>query len=296
MTTAISPGDTSYHRGEPVGRNQPETVTAAEGRRVLRLGSATRAGSPAPRLGHASFAATTPSPGLIPGGPPAKTGAQDVPRSKKSAQARAADPTSQPSPGTGQAPQPAAGRVETPAGPRLLGAVSPRPTARVLTAAPADVPSTEVTARPPGNDQGPLPDDRPPDARKLGPIELAVATLDRVLELEAVAGDGTSLEFCQNMARGIRDDLVNGTHDADELAGFLDGTHPLASLVDLIDPREGLTDDDWARHLDAVSSAFGRPFALSVGRGHVRPKSERFVFIPKPSDDDACLVFDRTAF
>ncbi len=60
---------------------------------------------------------------------------------------------------------------------------------------------------------------------------------------------------------------------APEIARLIEGTHPLAELLRLIDPAK-LDDAAWSRAYRAVHTAFGPPIAAAAARGRITPAGQ----------------------
>ncbi|MFO0907482.1 MAG: tetratricopeptide repeat protein [Isosphaeraceae bacterium] len=211
-------------------------------------------------------------------------------------EASLADESRAPSPSAGASPLPAAmlnGRNggERPTAPYLrpdrLRPIGPTTPGSV---SPADSGLVPPPVRPAVGPVPPVPGHPGAAASRVGPRPAqpvatphddsartqALALLDRVLHLTIFgSGDPGVLTGCLLAAESLRAAIqavptTAPRHTIDDLA---QGRHAFASLLALVDRRDAMTDGLWASHHEAIVGAFGKPLALAVSRGRIRPQT-----------------------
>ena len=78
------------------------------------------------------------------------------------------------------------------------------------------------------------------------------------------------LRRCQDQARDLLRAIAEAPGELPTDAGpLVDGTHPLASLLEMIDRPEALCDEAWAGLHAVVAASFGRALAVVAARGRL---------------------------
>ncbi|SIN77887.1 hypothetical protein SAMN05444166_0795 [Singulisphaera sp. GP187] len=111
----------------------------------------------------------------------------------------------------------------------------------------------------------------------------ALSVLDRVLRLNhSGEREFAPLLDCQNQAQTLRERIVAGSWTAlpAETEALSEAEHPFANLLALIEERDALHDDHWARLHDTIGATFGKPLAAAAARSKLIFSSE-----PTGSDD-----------
>lgn len=103
----------------------------------------------------------------------------------------------------------------------------------------------------------------------------ALAVLDKALGM--TPRDGTelpSLAECLERIRALRATIADAPADGlpDEARQLVDGGHPVAGLLAVIEGVEGLSDAQWAALHTSVSESFGRTLAVAAARGRIALK------------------------
>jgi hypothetical protein len=116
----------------------------------------------------------------------------------------------------------------------------------------------------------------------------AVATLDRVLEI--IHGDDPSfaaLVACHAQAREVRAAVLELAElESAAARQVVDGVRVFADLLTIVEHRDALDDDQYARLEESVSGAFGRALAVAGSRGRLGFEGE----FPEPSAPEPAPV------
>jgi hypothetical protein len=101
--------------------------------------------------------------------------------------------------------------------------------------------------------------------------QAAVTTLDRVLEI--IHGDDPkfpALVACHTSARQVRAAILELTElESDAARQVVAGVQTFDDLLAMVEDRDALDDDQYARLEQSVSHGFGRPLAVAAGRGRL---------------------------